>query len=357
MEAVKLVRNGDSHQQWLREAVTTEFSKKLFEVGFKNQSLAARAYVRGASQLADLAASKPADWYIAHTQAALPAAALAARRWHARLGFDCEDLLSEMGSDPPELVQAIESTYLQQCDYISVPSTAIANRLREQYLINEPTVLYNVFPEKLASSLLHPGERRLDGPLKLHWFGQTIGCGRGLEQVIQAAKALNELVEFHLRGRVSESYRSELSSLAEGSKISLIFHPLLPHDELINSLDQFHVGIASEVTANEGYARTATNKIFSYLLAGLAIAASATQGQREVMEQAPRTGFIYSDIDQLAAGLKRFAIDREVLRAAQVESWDVAREKFCWEIEQEKLLRVLENPLSQSRREAEAAWR
>ena len=358
MEAVTLVRNGDSHQKWLKEAVATEFSKKLFEVGLRSQSLAARAYVRGATQLADLAAAQSADWYIAHTQAALPAAALAARRWHARLGFDCEDLLAEMGSDPPELVQTIESTYLQQCDYISVPSTAIAKRLTEQYPINEPTVLYNVFPAKLASSLLNPGARRLDGPLKLHWFGQTIGSGRGLEHVIEAAKELNERVEFHLRGRLSESYRAELLSLADGNNISLIFHPLVPHDELINSLDQFHVGIASEVTENEGYARTVTNKIFSYLLAGLAIAASATQGQREIMEQTPKAGFIYADPDQLAAGLKRFAHDREALRQAQIESWKVAREKFCWDVEQEKLLSVLnENPSTQSCRDAEAAWR
>jgi len=358
MEAVKLVRNGDSHQKWLKEAVATEFSKKLFEVGLRNQSLAARAYLRGASQLAELAAAQSADWYIAHTQAALPAAALAAHRWDARLGFDCEDLLAEMGSDPTALVQAIENTYLQQCDYISVPSTAIANRLREQYLISEPTVLYNVFPTKLANSLLHPSERRLDGPLKLHWFGQTIGSGRGLEQVIQGAKALDEAVEFHLRGRVSESYRSQLTSSTDGSNISLIFHPLIPHDELINSLDQFHIGIAAEVTENEGYARTATNKIFSYLLGGLAIAASATQGQREIMEQKPMVGFIYADPDQLSAWLKRFALDREALRAAQIESWDLAREKFCWDLEQEKLLSVLsETSLTQRRRDAEAALR
>ena len=132
----------------------------------------------------------------------------------------------------------------------------------------------------------------------------------------------------------------------------------MPHDELINSFDQFHVGIASEATENGGYARTATNKVFSYLLAGLAIAASATQGQQEIMEQTPRAGFIYADLDQLAAGLKRFARDREALREAQIESWKVAREKFCWDVEQEKFLGLLnENPLTQSRRDAEAAWR
>ena len=358
MQTVKLTRNGDSRQSWLKETVATEVSKKLFDVGVAKRSLAPHAYVRGSNRLADLASEQKADWYVAHTQAALPAAAAAARQWEARLGFDCEDLLSEMGNDPPELVRTIENTYLQLCDYISVPSTNIARRLMEQYSINEPTVLYNVFPAKLASSLTHPSERRLDGPLKLHWFGQTIGSGRGLEQVIQAAKQLNDRIEFHLRGRVSDAYRSELVSLTDGSELSLIFLPLVPHDELINSLDQFHVGIASEISENEGYARTVTNKLFSYLLAGLAIAASDTPGQCEVMEQTPKSGFLYADADQLAGSLKILAHNRERLRATQIESWDVAREKFCWDVEQEKLLAVLNKDSSTQRHgEPEAAWR
>jgi glycosyltransferase involved in cell wall biosynthesis len=358
MQAVKLIRNGDSHQNWLKETFATEVSKKLFDVGVGKRSLAPHAYVRGSNRLADLAAEQTADWYVAHTQAALPAAAAAAQKWKGRLGFDCEDLLSAMGNDPRELVQTIESTYLQLCDYISVPSTSIALRLMEQYPINEPTVLYNVFPANLAGTALHPRERRLDGPLKLHWFGQTIGSGRGLEQAIKAARQLHERVEFHLRGRVSDAYRSELVSLTDGSQLSLVFLPLLPHDELINSLDQFHIGIASEVCENEGYARTVTNKLFSYLLAGLAIAVSDTPGQREIMEQTPKSGFLYSDIDELAGGLRTLARNREALRTAQIESWDVAREKFCWDVEQEKLLSVLNKSTStQRRRDAGVAGR
>jgi len=358
MQTVKLVRNGESRQNWLKQTLATEVSKKLFDVGVGKQTFAARAYIRGANQLAALAAEEQADWYIAHTQAALPAAALAARRWNSRLGFDCEDLLSEMGSDPRELVQTIERAYLQQCDYISAPSTSVANRLMDQYAIQAPTVLYNVFPSNLAGAASHPGERTLDGPLKLHWFGQTVGSGRGLEQIIHACRGLHERIEFHLRGRVSEAYRLELSSLADGSQLTLIFHPLVPHDEVINSLDKFHVGIASEVTENEAYARTVTNKLFSYLLGGLAIAASDTPGQQEIMEQTPKAGFIYSDIDELAAGIRTFALDRETLRQAQVESWKVARQKFCWDVEQAKLLSVLnKNSLTQSRGDVEAAWR
>jgi len=62
----------------------------------------------------------------------------------------------------------------------------------------------------------------------------------------------------------------------------------------------------------------------------------------------------------LAGSLKMLAHNRERLRAAQIESWDVAREKFCWDVEQEKLLAVLNKDTSTLRhgeREPEAAWR
>jgi glycosyltransferase involved in cell wall biosynthesis len=342
LETIELVRNGSSHQNWFKETLNSKLSKTIFDIGICKGALAPRAYVRGMNRLADLATSKPADWFVAHTQAALPAAAVAAKRWNSRLGFDCEDLLSEMGNDPSELVKAIEQTYLSLCDYVSVPSQSIGKRLIEQFDIQEPTILYNVFPTTLANKLKHPADRELGGPLKLHWFGQTIGTGRGLEQVIAAAKLLDHEIEFHLRGRVADSYRCGLQSSTNGSRVRLIFHPLIPHDKLINSLDQFHVGVASEVAENEGNSRTVSNKIFSYLLAGLAVAGSATTGQREVLADVPATGFLYSNgcVRELAQGLQKWLTNREALREAQAESWRVSRERFCWDVERLKLLRL-----------------
>ena len=55
-------------------------------------------------------------------------------------------------------------------------------------------------------------------------------------------------------------------------------------------MEAFDVGLALERPENANYSRTVTNKLFSYLLAGLAVAASDTPGQRQVMSQVPNAG-------------------------------------------------------------------
>jgi glycosyltransferase involved in cell wall biosynthesis len=88
-----------------------------------------------------------------------------------------------------------------------------------------------------------------------------------------------------------------------------------------------------------------TNKIFSYLLAGLAVAATDTPGQREVLREFPAAGFLYpgGSPQALAAGLRKWLSDRRALRDAQQSAWDAAREKYCWDVEQEKFLRAIES--------------
>jgi glycosyltransferase involved in cell wall biosynthesis len=125
--------------------------------------------------------------------------------------------------------------------------------------------------------------------------------------------------------------------------VPIYFHASIPHDQLIASLAEFDVGLALERPESRNYAITVTNKCFSYMLAGLAVAATDTPGQREAIAQAPAAGFIYpaGDVPALAAKLRAWRDDRTRLRAAQQAAWDAARSQFCWEIEQDKFLRAV----------------
>jgi len=307
------------------------------------QRLAEYSYTTALPELRRQASLEPADWFIAHAHAALPAAAYAARRWNARLGFDCEDLLSERETDPPDIVRLIETTYLARCAYVSAPSRSIADKLQSDYSIRAPVVLYNVFPLSLAAGMLPPLERPASSLLRLHWFSQTIGPGRGIVEAIEACGMLGESVELHLRGNPAAGFEAALEALASRHKVKLELHPQLEHDDLIRSMDQFDVGLALERPENVGAALTVSNKIGSYLLAGLAIAATDTPGQREILEQIPSVGFLYPSGKPklLADGLRRWLDDGEALRVAQQASWDAARNRFCWDIEKEKFLMAL----------------
>ena len=317
---------------------------------FGGRRLAEYSYAAALPEQRRQALLEPSDWFIAHAQPALPIAAAAARRWNARLGFDCEDLLSERGTDPADIVRQIEATYLRDCDYVSTPSQGIAERLQRDYDIRLPIVLYNFFPLHLAKDMLSPAQRPSSPVVRLHWFSQTIGPGRGIEEAIEACGMLGESVELHLRGNPSAGFEAALQALASEHKVKLILLPQIEHDDLIRSMDQFDVGLALERPENVGAALTVSNKIGSYLLAGLAIAATDTPGQREILEQIPSAGFLYPSGKPklLAEGLRPWIEDRAALKAAQQAAWEAARSRFCWDIEERKLLRLLGSPGSES---------
>lgn len=345
-QAIDLRRRGASRQRWLRATFATRVHRVAFGAGLRTGWVAARAYLRGFGPLVRAAAGERADWYIAHSQPALAVAAAAAERWSARLGFDCEDLLSDAGTDPSALVRSVECRYLPGCDYVSAPSRAIASELVARYRIPPPVVLHNVFPLRLADGMEPPKVRDPGQRLRLHWSGQTIGAGRGLEEAIDAAGRLSAPVEIHLRGRVAPLYAARLSERAASQRTPplLTFHPLLDHDDVIRAMAGFDVGLCLERPENGNFARTVTNKLFSYLLAGLAVAATDTMGQREIASEIPQAHFLYpsGDVDALVKGLSHWQCDAEALLTARRAAWDAARQRYSWDFEAAMLLSALE---------------
>ncbi|MGE0405140.1 MAG: glycosyltransferase [Candidatus Korobacteraceae bacterium] len=333
-----VLHSGTMQTLWLR------LSRKLARAGFsmlKRPALAEYAYCPAIAELTEAAVSEPADWYIAHTQPMLPVAAEAARRRGARLGFDCEDLLALAGSDPPEFVRAVERAYVPRCDYVTVTSEAMKQRFQQDFPGTEPRVLYNVFPLKLAEKMIPPEKRLRQGRLRLHWFGQTIGPGKGIEEALEAAALLGDAVEVHFRGQVASGFDVVLRGF-ERRGVAMHFHPYLHYDDLIGAMGVFDVGLALERPEHGNYSITVTNKFFSYLLAGLAVAATDTPGQREAMEQASGAGFLYpaGRPDLLAEKLHTWWEKRESLLTAQQAAWNAARRRFSWDVEKQNFLEI-----------------
>lgn len=334
--------------QWLRSVLIRgrrRFAEEAFHC-IRTTKLAEYGVCTCYPELRQLAAAEHADWFIAHTQPALPIAAAATRRWNAKLGFDCEDLLTETGDKFCEANRLIEQKYLGQCDYITATSNAMADHLAKSYNIPPPVVLYNVFPLSLVDGIVPPAQRERHPKLRLHWVSQTIGPDRGLQDAFEACAGLAGQVEIHLRGQVSEHHRREMTALAErwGVARCVNFHPVVDRDELFRAMAEYDVGLALERPQNRNYGLTVTNKIFSYMLAGLALAATDIPGQREVMDQAPGAGFLYpaGDAKCLQVIFENWIKNREPLRQAQQAAWDAVRARFCWDLEQRKFLDLLE---------------
>ncbi|WP_420457541.1 hypothetical protein [Rubrivirga sp.] len=296
-------------------------------------------------ELARAALAEPADLYIAHNLGALPAAALAAARHRARLGFDAEDFHRGELHDGPdtapvrELTAAIEDRFLPRCDYVTAASDGIGQAYHQAAGIDLPTTVLNVFPLSDRDVEIAPAALDAEvpsGARSLHWFSQTIGPNRGLEDVVRALPELPEDVVLSLRGGWADGYEPELRGLADRLGVGHRLHALghCPPDEVVRRAAQHDVGLALELGTTVNRDLCVTNKLFTYVLAGLPTVATSTTGQRGVHALLPHAVRLYEpgDIGGLVAAVEGLLGDPATRAAAReagpAYSWDREKETF-----------------------------
>jgi glycosyltransferase involved in cell wall biosynthesis len=182
----------------------------------------------------------------------------------------------------------------------------------------------------------------------IHWFSQTLGHGRGLEDLIAALPLLKHDVEVHLRGQPVIGFENWLAHrVADGWRGRIVVHGLVPNRELLSRITEHDIGFAGETPLIRNKDLTVSNKILYYLLGGLAVVASETAGQREVAAQAPGGVFLYpsGDASALAARLDALLGSAETLRQAKAAALAAAEETFCWERQEKALLESIKRAL------------
>lgn len=295
-----------------------------------------------------------ANMYIAHSEAALVASHRLLRAGH-RVGLDMEDWFSEdllpaaREFRPVSLLRTMELEILRRAAHSSCTSRAMSAALVTEYGCHPPAVLYNAFEW---------AERRfLDGKFKdrinldvpsIHWYSQTLGHGRGLEDLFAALPHVKYKAEIHLRGRPEPGFDDWVARQAPPEWLSRIFiHNLVSNNELLSRIAEHDIGFAGEMKFCRSRDLTVTNKILHYLLGGLAVVASDTTGQREIMEQAKDAVLIYPSGNPhvLAERLNSLLTSPEKLGIAKAAALRAAEQTFCWERQIPTLLRTVENAL------------
>jgi glycosyltransferase involved in cell wall biosynthesis len=337
----------------LRHGLAKKASRR-FQVLRGSTAVAHSALSRTTPELISAAWEEPADLYIAHNLGALPAAVIAAERNASRAGFDLEDLYGRessmmCGNDPEErLALQVEGQYLRKCDYLTASSPEIAAAYAARYGVDPPLAVLNAFP--LHQQPVH----RIGNsskPLRLYWFSQTIGENRGLEDVVRAmGRMAGHDIELHLRGTWQPGYRDDLHALARQSAVperNIIAHaPGLP-DEMPRLAASFDIGLSTEQPLSENKDLCLGNKLFTYLLAGNAIVATATLAQSRFAETIAEACRVYApgDVDALAEILRLWDSDRQFLERARQSAWQAGRDVYNWDLEKEKILERIEHVL------------
>ena len=303
-----------------------------------------------ASALLRFARTFPADLTIVHTEIPIWAAQHLIHDGR-RVAVDVEDWYSEdllyadRQSRPIKLLRFAEKFALQHSAYTSATAQSMADALTTAYACPPPVVIRNSFPLQPRSRVDAPVAA---GPPKFIWFSQTIGPGRGLELFFAAWVRTTQASKVYLLGDERSGYRQKLlDRLPPARRNDLHFIPLVTPEQLPFKLAEFDIGLALEPRWPLNRNITITNKILQYMNAGLAVIATDTAGQTEVMRAAPDCGLLITahETTEYAQQLDALLADSARLRATQLASRAAAEREFCWERETPRLLAAVAQAL------------
>ncbi|MGD1874832.1 MAG: glycosyltransferase [Mastigocoleus sp.] len=277
-----------------------------------------------------------------------------------QVGVDIEDWFSEdllpnaRATRPIEKIKNLEAHLLRKSTYSITTSSCLAKALAKAYQAPEPTVIYNAFPWSERKRIID--NQKLDRQnftdisqmRSIHWFSQTIGPGRGLENLFQALPFLKTPVEIHLRGNYPATSRQWLEPLIPDNwRERLYIHTTVPNAELLSRIAEHDIGLALEVPYCLNKEYTVSNKLFQYLQAGLAVIATDTLGQKEILSQYPEIGSLIpsQNPQALAIAIEDLITNPQKLTQAKTAALDTAQNYLCWEKQTEKLRSLIESSL------------
>jgi glycosyltransferase involved in cell wall biosynthesis len=283
----------------------------------------------------------PFDVVHANDFETLPAGWALARRAGARLVYDAHELYSEVEPEPPRLHRAVlgllERLLAKRAAAVVTVSDDIADELvARRGLRVRPTVVLNC-PEPVELEL-----EEHEPPLRAIYQAGA-GSGRRLEDLLDAA-ALVEGVHVTLRvTRVDlDELRAEVERRGLEDRVA-VADPVSP-EHLVETLAPFDVGIVIDRPVALNNALGFPNKLFEYLMAGLAVAVPNLRTMGAFVER-EGVGVVFEagSPESLAQALRALAADRQRLRALRERARRSALERYNADVQGETLARVWEN--------------
>jgi hypothetical protein len=294
-----------------------------------------RAHGRAHDELVSAIATRQTDFVYGGTAGALMAIAEGAQRLGVPYGLDLEDFHSAEqegpGSDEGhELAEQIERAVLPRASVLTAGSPMIADAYAEKYGLR-PRPIHNTF------SLQFPAEGSgMNGTrLKLYWFSQTLGPGRGLEDVVLAVGRSRIAAELHVRARATPVYLGELTRLARDAapSLSLLVHEPASPDSMVRLSQGYDLGVSGEEPSVLNRRLCLGNKIFTYLAAGVPVLMTSTPAQERLGRDLGQAAIVYEsgDIVALAERLQWLASNSSARCVTRNAAKAAAERRWHWE--------------------------
>jgi glycosyltransferase involved in cell wall biosynthesis len=269
--------------------------KKLLSASTRLRLLSNSMFGYSVPEIKSACVSSNADLYMLHLESAMSIGSWLVNRGK-QVSVDFEDWFSEdlplssRTDRPVHKLKEFERYLLHNSKFAYTTSYSLASALASAYDCETPFVVYNTFPISQLTIREKPKRRSVS----LCWFSQTVGQNRGLEILFDALPKISHDVELNIRGNMEREYGVKLvCRLPEALRANVRFHALTNPDELVRWVSVHDLGFAGETGYCPNNDLTISNKILTYLNAGVPVVASDTNGHREVHENLPNYVFVY----------------------------------------------------------------
>jgi glycosyltransferase involved in cell wall biosynthesis len=286
-----------------------------------------------------MAGSYSAQVYHVHDLNALIGGYILSRWRGARLVYDFHELFTEQFRPGLKsglwrrFYEFIEGRLGKRADGHITVCDSIAGLTRERYAF--PTVLTVRNVPWYQPAIAPPAHDRRDKVILYH--GAYLR-DRGLEQLIAAmAHVRGGTLLLRGDGELETALRAQVHQLGLDSRV--VFAPPVPISELVREAAQADIGVVPYIGFCLNNRFCLPNKVFEYMMAGLAVAGSDLPELRNLIAQHDVGGlFDPEDLHDIARVLQQLLDDEPALERMKTNARRVARATYNWEAESVRLV-------------------
>lgn len=258
----------------------------------------------------------------------LAAGWLLARAQGTRLVYDAHELYSAFEPNPPRLYHALtswlEGTLARRAAAVVTVSEPIASELRQRLRLRETPIVVLNAPELETGE---PPPHESAGPLRVVYQG-AFGSGRAPEDLLTAiGHAPDARVTIRVVRVRPDDLRAEIAARGLENRVT-VAEPL-PPDLLVEGLRGFEVGVIIQRPLTRNNELSLPNKLFEYLMAGLAVVAPSLPGLGPLIQQ-ERIGLTFAPErpEELGAALEQLSRSRDQLTEMRRRARLLAVDRF-----------------------------
>jgi glycosyltransferase involved in cell wall biosynthesis len=281
------------------------------------------------------------DLYYANDLDTLLAGYLLARLHRARLIYDAHELYPDLFETGPDfyrfLLKKLEGYLTRRTDAVVTVNDSIAEILQDRHRLGrKPTIVLNCSPFQPVSERFNASHP----PYKVLYQGLYLP-GRNLEGLVLSMRYV-ENAQLYLRGYgiLEETLKRIVDQ--NGLHDKVVFLAPVPMSELVPKAVEFDIGIVpypgNPLNLNSYFCTP--NKVFEYMMAGLALAVSDLPELKKIVDQY-EVGITFDPDDPNDIARALAELTEESLQRMQANALAAAQGTFNFEHEAEKLHRVI----------------